>query len=541
LTALIIATVVRQMWFELYEIPTGSMRPAFREQDRLSVTKTAFGLNIPLKTGHFYFDSKLVERGKVVVFSGDNLQLSDTDTTYFGIFPYKKRYIKRMIGKPGDTLYFYGGQIFGIDREGNSIQELLNDPWMKKNEYIPFLSFEGNTNNFSENKILLKQMNMPVGRYTVSRFTDNKGEIHNGKEWINENPFKETDNSKIEAYGDLWGIKNFGMARLITKEQLKKYTNITDINSLETADLYLQIKHSPNLTYPKPLIYKQTQGFDLKLPAFETIIPLNQQHIDAIMDNMYTARFEIEKGRPKRYKSDPTQNYSSLFTFPEITDGTYEFYNGLAEKVGFKGKTTILSNDHPFYNHKPDRVQYLFNFGIELYSGIDEGTFYRFIYPHRYVYFRNGDLYLMGAKVIGKEDPVLKKFKEKEQIKEKTSTKNTPYIAFKDFGPPIKNGELDVEFIKKFGITIPDKQYLVMGDNHAMSADSRVFGFVPEANLEGAPSLIIWPIGSRFGLPPQVPYPIFNIPRSIIWTLVSIILLSWIGFHRKKMQRRLFS
>lgn len=170
------------MWFELYEIPTGSMRPAFREQDRLSVTKTAFGLNIPLKTGHFYFDSKLVERGKVVVFSGDNLQLSDTDTTYFGIFPYKKRYIKRMIGKPGDTLYFYGGQIFGIDREGNSIQELLNDPWMKKNEYIPFLSFEGNTNNFSENKILLKQMNMPVGRYTVSRFTDNKGEIHNGKE-----------------------------------------------------------------------------------------------------------------------------------------------------------------------------------------------------------------------------------------------------------------------------------------------------------------------------------------------------------------------
>src|SRR5437879_5697128 len=28
--ALIIATVVRQMWFELYEIPTGSMRPTFR-------------------------------------------------------------------------------------------------------------------------------------------------------------------------------------------------------------------------------------------------------------------------------------------------------------------------------------------------------------------------------------------------------------------------------------------------------------------------------------------------------------------------------
>ena len=106
--ALIIATVVRQMWFELYEIPTGSMRPTFREQDHLTVTKTAFGLNFPLKTEHLYFDPSLVERTGVVIWSGDGLPLRDVDTTYFGIFPYKKRYIKRMIGKPGDALYFYG-------------------------------------------------------------------------------------------------------------------------------------------------------------------------------------------------------------------------------------------------------------------------------------------------------------------------------------------------------------------------------------------------------------------------------------------------
>ena len=55
LFALIIATVVRQMWFELYEIPTGSMRPTFREQDHLTVTKTAFGINFPLETRHLSF------------------------------------------------------------------------------------------------------------------------------------------------------------------------------------------------------------------------------------------------------------------------------------------------------------------------------------------------------------------------------------------------------------------------------------------------------------------------------------------------------
>ena len=45
--AVIIAVVIRQMWFEFYEIPTGSMRPTLREKDRLVVSKTQFGLNIP--------------------------------------------------------------------------------------------------------------------------------------------------------------------------------------------------------------------------------------------------------------------------------------------------------------------------------------------------------------------------------------------------------------------------------------------------------------------------------------------------------------
>src|SRR5438105_910071 len=37
--ALIIATIVRLMWFEPYEIPTGSMRPTFKEKDHLTVSK----------------------------------------------------------------------------------------------------------------------------------------------------------------------------------------------------------------------------------------------------------------------------------------------------------------------------------------------------------------------------------------------------------------------------------------------------------------------------------------------------------------------
>jgi signal peptidase I len=112
LVALVIAIVIRQMWFELYRIPTGSMRPTFKEGDFLLVSKTAFGLNIPLATEHFYFNQHLVERGGSIVFSTDNLDIPDSDMMYFYIFPGKKQYIKRLIAKPGDTIYSMEGKLW---------------------------------------------------------------------------------------------------------------------------------------------------------------------------------------------------------------------------------------------------------------------------------------------------------------------------------------------------------------------------------------------------------------------------------------------
>ncbi|MBS0636961.1 MAG: S26 family signal peptidase, partial [Verrucomicrobia bacterium] len=80
LFALIIAALVRQMWFELYEIPTGSMRPTFRESDRVLVFKDTFCINKPFETSHFYFEPQYVKRGSIVVLTGDGLDLPDVDT-----------------------------------------------------------------------------------------------------------------------------------------------------------------------------------------------------------------------------------------------------------------------------------------------------------------------------------------------------------------------------------------------------------------------------------------------------------------------------
>ncbi len=140
--ALTVAILVRQMWFEPYEIPTGSMRPTLKEQDRLIVTKTNFGINFPLRAAHLYFNPDLVQRNGIFVFTGANMDIRDVDTMYFYLFPGKKQYIKRLMGKPGDILYFYGGEMYGIDKDGQDISPSLQLERLDRIEHIPFIDFD---------------------------------------------------------------------------------------------------------------------------------------------------------------------------------------------------------------------------------------------------------------------------------------------------------------------------------------------------------------------------------------------------------------
>ena len=48
------------------------------------------------------------------------MDIADSDYLYFFVFPGKKQYVKRLIGKPGDTLYFYC-------REGHGLRQKLLD------------------------------------------------------------------------------------------------------------------------------------------------------------------------------------------------------------------------------------------------------------------------------------------------------------------------------------------------------------------------------------------------------------------------------
>ncbi len=235
------------MWFELYEIPTGSMRPTFKEQDRLSVSKTDFGINIPLKLGHFYFNPDLIKRNNIVIFTVEDMDVRDANTVYFYLFPGKKLLVKRVIGKPGDTLYFYGGKVYGIDEAGQDITPELQLPELEKIDHIPFISFEGTRVSTTPSMIprhlfscRIYQMNEPIARLYATSPTQARGELL---------PKIQLQNPTLH-YGDMWGIKNFAMARLLTKEQVRVFTD-QDPSTMEEGVLYLELKHHPSLTGAK--------------------------------------------------------------------------------------------------------------------------------------------------------------------------------------------------------------------------------------------------------------------------------------------------
>jgi signal peptidase I len=526
--ALLVAIVIRQMWFEIYTIPTGSMRPTLKEGDFLVVSKTDYGINTPGRAGHFYFDPSLVQRGSIVVFSGKNMDMPDDDTMHFYVIPGKKQYIKRLIGKPGDTLYFYGGEIYGIDDQGNRLNDLQDPLYFKNLEHIPFIRFEGKVETANRNgqgmfsTAVFYQMNEAVAKLNVNAIGSVSGEVLN---------------RHVRQYSDLWGFKNYGMGRLLTQTQAEELFPGSTAGvgprsePRSESSLYLEINHHPSLQGAK-LVRDEMGRMRPTLGTSVSLLPLTQEHVDRILEHMTTCRFEVKNGRVFRFGS----GYSGEQYRPElpgVPDGTYEFQDGKAREVLWGGITKDIAAEHPLLRRDAPHVQTLYNLGIEWSNVFKPSPFSPL--PSRYVYFRDGALCLMGGTILEKGDPLLTGFLKREHEKQSVSTSVRPYFPFDDAGPPLKgDGTLDVEFIKKYGLVVPEGMYLVMGDNHAMSSDSRHFGFVPQDNLRGGASFLFWPAGDRWSRLPQAVIRHMTIPNLTIWGLAIVIgSLSYVYIQRK--------
>ena len=521
--ALIVALLIRTIWFELYEIPTGSMRPTLSEGDRLTVSKTAFGINIPLSPGHFYFNPDLVLRNGTFVFTGSGMDIQNANTLYFYLFPGKKQFVKRLIGKPGDRLYFYGGKIYGLDANGNDISPLLNPSSLQTIDHIPFIYLSGKVSLPKKptggiySPVTLKQMNLPLAELSVESQKVVASLLP---------PFA----SEVSDYYELWGMNDYAAARLLTPEELHAFDQVAS-SRLKSAPLYLHIFHHPSIKQPK--ITRDPLGrFVPSLGLSSSFLPLSEEHLKELMHHLYTARFIVEKGKAHRYGEKLSSASPSLVGVP---DGTYEFYHGKGYLVGRGNILRPLPKDHPLLDQSPQRIQLLYNLGIEWLDYFAPYAKEQPLLPARYVYYRDGELWTMGGMLLKQDDPSLLEFTESELFRSQTAPEARPYIPFLDPGPPLSSdGSLSRTLIEKKGLTIPASHYMALGDNYAMSADSRDFGFVPESNLRGAPDFIFYPPGPRFGPLPQAAYPYFNGPRSFIWILAALGFGGYYIWHRKK-------
>ena len=510
--ALVFAVVIRTMWFELYTIPSGSMRPTLKESDVLLVSKTDFGLNVPLKSSHFTFDPDLVQRGSIVVWGTGEMDIPDSDTRYFGIFPGKKIFVKRLIGKPGDTLYFYGGKVYGINRKGD---EIVDNGSI---EHIPFIQFSGKVDTTPHRggvTATFRQMDLPIATLSSNSYGFVSGQL-----------LPQAGGRSMSHYSDFMGMKNYAMGRLLSGKELQSIhpTHQRDSN----CDLYLELTHHPSIVDAK--ISSDEMGRirpDLSLSC--SIIPLKNEHIKKIAAKMTTARFYVKNGKAFRLGFEEKHPfYSNHYPhLKDVPDGMYEFQDGTAFKVYPLGYTKELEKNHPLYSLEPVFVQTLYNLGIEFLNFYNPEKNLKLL-PSRYAYFRDGSLYLLGAPILEKGDPVLAQFFEIEEMKAKISTPSRPYIPFKDMGPPT------LDIIRKFGVKVPEKNYLMLGDNHAMSADSRQFGFVPEDNLKGSVSFLLSPFGERWGRPIQPPMKYFGFPNLFVWTTAVILTLGYKIVRKRK-------
>ena len=239
--ALASALLIRQTWFELYEIPSGSMRPTFKEKDKLFVTKNQFGINKPFARGHFFFDDSQLQRGNLVTFTAENLDMHDTKTLYFNCIPGYKQVVKRLIGKPGDTLYFYGGMVYGFDENGKDFTRELKENIPPYIEYIPIIGFEHkvDTMEYSPSSQIHQtsvyyQMNRPIVLLDAI-----------SKEVVHNTPLVDKDYPTNYSTYELYGMKFFSQVRLLNEEDLRNFYPEQE-HLFDQGRLYLELTHHPD-------------------------------------------------------------------------------------------------------------------------------------------------------------------------------------------------------------------------------------------------------------------------------------------------------
>lgn len=115
--ALVLAFALSQFVIQPFEIPTGSMIPTLKIQDKILVNKFIYGITVPFTNVKLFGHNK-PERWDVVVFTTRNIK--DASSV-------EKNFVKRVVGLPGETIMIQDGDIYRFEDE-NGPSELVPKP-----------------------------------------------------------------------------------------------------------------------------------------------------------------------------------------------------------------------------------------------------------------------------------------------------------------------------------------------------------------------------------------------------------------------------
>jgi len=155
--------VLRTFIYEPYQIPSGSMIPGLQVGDFILVNKHSYGLKIN-RIGKPFAMASDPEYGDVVVFIPPHVNVP---------------YIKRLIGKPGDTIRYINKKLYingdSIEQElisHDGIETYLQETYLKSTRVI---RVQGGSASYPE------EFSVPAGHYFV--MGDNRDNSSDSRYW----------------------------------------------------------------------------------------------------------------------------------------------------------------------------------------------------------------------------------------------------------------------------------------------------------------------------------------------------------------------
>ncbi|KAF7275991.1 hypothetical protein GWI33_011031, partial [Rhynchophorus ferrugineus] len=461
---LAVVLVVRSFFFEPFNIPSESMNPTLETGDFILVNKFAYGVRLPL------LNNKIIDIGEP--------QHGDVAVFRYPLKP-SISYIKRIIGLPGDVIAYRNGELF-INGEKQPHQ-------------------------------LGAQVSLPVSDFDAQ-----------GQE------------QKIDVQAQQW-VVNIAEHRFIT-QYIK--TEQSDAPAQQFVDQYqqkvpLSLLQNWEVTVPEGQYFamgdNRDQSADSRYWGFQVIS-------DSISQSDEPLEVTSTRDHLSSIKSDAVRAHNDLnaHKINPIVNWAYDFWPVLAVVLVVRSfffepfnipsesmNPTLETGDFILVNKFAYGVRLpLLNNKIIDIGEPQHGDVAVFRYPLKpsisyikriiglpgdVIAYRNGELFINGEKQphqLGAQvslpvsDFDAQGQEQKIDVQAQQWVVNiaehrfiTQYIKTEQSDAPAQQfvdqyqQKVPLSLLQNWEVTVPEGQYFAMGDNRDQSADSRYWGFVPEANL----------------------------------------------------------